>query len=539
MSSPESHHSNPAVAEQGNERSFMHEKWMENLEPILDKMDKAHLEELSNLNAKFDAAYEEALREARNTGEAWYVSMGASPEDALARVEAETSTREYERRLMRGILEDNTEDIDRILPHFTVDLDPNDPDYDDMVDEARQALENVATMPRDEWWGDEDENGEDAGNGVFHDVARSFIPNYDELRAAEREGDPGAPDDDPDRPDPGPAPERGTVYLSENAQGTAVVPTNPEVAARAARQNSLEQNTSVLDQRESVTNERYGAHVGDKMVFTQQSPDGTTLVISYEIMGFPAQLPGETNPPVTLHRTEQRFQGNRPVTPAVDSTYVFAADHVQNLGRDVQHFNDGGQRAVDLNEYWRMHHAEMQPATATPEQKKGLKNKIGRVLGAAALLAVGFEAGRKGHDIAAAMDAVKDLFHIHGASSVWVEGAQDNGMIGGIDGIPNPIEVPTPNILPDPSTLTPEQLHNFNALTAPIHNNMGGFELYHNLGLGQDAWNAQSHDLVDKFPKDFFTFDSGVHAGEVGLRHPGKPLSPQAALYIARVNHLI
>jgi hypothetical protein len=119
-------------------------------------------------------------------------------------------------------------------------------------------------------------------------------------------------------------------------------------------------------------------------------------------------------------------------------------------------------------------------------------------------------------------------------------GNLDNGMIGGMDGIPNPTDVvPDHNVLPDPSQMTPDQVEMFKYLTAPVHDNMGGLELYHNLGLDPQTWLAQSHDLVAKFPNDFFTFDAGTHAGEVGLRHPGQPLSPQAALYIAQTNHLV
>jgi hypothetical protein len=238
---------------------------------------------------------------------------------------------------------------------------------------------------------------------------------------------------------------------------------------------------------------------------------------------------GEANPPVRLQRVEQFFLNGRPMAEARSSEYTLATDHLKHLGRDVQTFDKGGQKAMELGAYWK----KIDKRERMEKVKKGAKY----IVGAAALFGAGMIARRAGHDIdyvthsiGHAMDYVRDMFGA-GPQSHDIAHAADAAKDAASTAA-SPHET-FGNV--DISQISPEQHNLVDVLKGNIKPGQGGLDLYKHLKLPSEQWYAQEHGLQARHPGDFYPMSDG----HVGLRHPGKPLSIGAALDIAGMNRLL
>jgi hypothetical protein len=219
---------------------------------------------------------------------------------------------------------------------------------------------------------------------------------------------------------------------------------------------------------------------------------------------------------VMLIRTEQYYVNGQPAAQERTTRYAFSGEQLNHIGRDVKEFQKRKGQAVELGEYWK--------SIDKREKRAHLKKTAAVVFGAAALAAVGVELQRRGqdldsvrHGIGHAFDSIRDIFGFSGTHGSTRE------VIHTIS--------PTPNTAHQPGI----EGHTYDILTSKVGRGEGGLKLYHDLGLSQDQWYGQEHTLLNKHPGDFYRMANG----HVGLLHPGKPLSPEAAADIARLNGLL
>jgi hypothetical protein len=482
---------------------------MHNLDPIMEQMNDERLLQLDDLNEKVEQDYTNTLRNIVHARELMYIEDG--DDEATAKAKArEVINEQYEQQLQHLVLEQHEQDIADLLPEFTSHLDPSHPDYEQHVDDVYAAIHRIAALPRAEWAGDTDEEDEFVGNGFFHDVAREYDPNYGNTE--------GAPEPEPEPDDPEPTPTPTTPAI-----GRASVPRNNAPVTAPPAPQAPEQRRH-FDNRESVVEKRHGVKVGERMAFTQKLPNGVEMSIQYRVAGFPPQLQGEPNPPVMLERVEQYFLNGQAISPPNFSRYAFSGDHLKHMARDVKEFKKSKGQAMELGAYWQ--------TIDKREKREQVKDNIKLILGAAALqgLVMGatVEMQRRGHDfdaarhgIAHAFNIVRDWFHSGGHETLN-------------KAIPNTLGN-TPGGASVPETFSNVDPHAFDILSSKIGSGQSGLRLYHELGLSPDQWFGQEGDLLKNHPGDFYQMKDG----HVGLLHPGKPLSPGAALDIAFMNGLV